>query len=201
MKNLSLNILAFVFAVLTPVVSSAQTNAEKAVFQKVVSSASRMKSMVADFKETKHLKMLSDEVVTTGKLWYKAPSFMRWEYDTKNYGVYNLKGGYMVKNGVRDGALSRGFSQMGKMVTGLLTTLSDNPKDFDVSYKIEGKELVVTAVPKASRLKGTVGSVVMKFDSSTSLVKSFEIRTEAGYTLITFSSVKTDIETDPQLFN
>ena len=32
MKNLSLNILAFVFAVLTPVVSSAQTNAEKAVF-------------------------------------------------------------------------------------------------------------------------------------------------------------------------
>ena len=90
---------------------------------------------------------------------------------------------------------------MGKMVTGLLTTLSDNPKDFDVSYKIEGKELVVTAVPKASRLKGTVGSVVMKFDSSTSLVKSFEIRTEAGYTLITFSSVKTDVETDPQLFN
>ena len=195
MKNLSLNILAFVFAVLTPVVSSAQTNAEKAVFQKVVSSASGMKSMVADFKETKHLKMLSDDVVTTGRLWYKAPSFMRWEYDTRNYGVY------MVKNGVRDGALSRGFSQMGKMVTGLLTTLSDNPKDFDVSYKIEGKELVVTAVPKASRLKGTVGSVVMKFDSSTSLVKSFEIRTDAGYTLITFSSVKTDIETDPQLFN
>ena len=181
--------------------SFAQTPAEKAAFERVVSSARSMKTMTADFTETKQLKMLSDAVVTTGKLWYKAPSYMRWEYDSRNYGVYNPKGGYMVKNGQRDGAMSRGFAQTGRMVTQLMGNLSEDIKDYSISYKTAGKNLEVTAIPVSPRMKGFVESIVMKFDIATCQIRSFEMHSQSGVTTIVFSGMKTDSDIDSQLFN
>ena len=181
--------------------SFAQTAEEKAAFDKIVSFTRSIKTMTSDFTETKHLKMLSDDVVTSGKLWYKSPSYMRWEYDSKNYGVYNPKGAYMVKDGQRNGALSRGFSQTGKMVTSLMSNLSQDIKDYDVSYAKTGNDLTVTAVPASPRMKGMVDSVVMVFDIHSCLIKSFEIRSSSGFTHIDFKSLKTGSDIDLQLFN
>jgi outer membrane lipoprotein carrier protein len=199
MMRLRLCITAFL--ALLPVWLSAQTPQEKEAFSRIVSSTTGMKTMTADFAETKHLKMLSDDVVQSGKLWYKAPSCMRWEYGRDFYGVLSPKSAYMVKAGKRDGALTRGFSQTGKMVTGLISNLSDNLKDYKVSYAKEGGDLKITAVPTSPRMKGMVDCVVMMFDISTCLIKSFEIQNNAGYTLITFSNVKRNAEIDSQLFN
>ena len=58
--------------------SFAQTPQEKEAFARIVSSTTGMKTMTADFVETKHLQMLEEDAVQSGKLWYKAPSCMRW---------------------------------------------------------------------------------------------------------------------------
>lgn len=192
-------LLAF-SALLTPRVS-AQSAEEKAAFSKIVASAHSMQTMVADFTETRHLEMLSDDVVSSGKLWYKSPSYMRWEYNGRNYGVYSPKGAYMIRDGHRDGALSRGFSQTGKMVTSLMSSLSENLKDYKISYSKEGKELSITAIPTSQRMKAMIESIVMKFDIATSAISSFRINSPSGYTVITFKSVKTNVEVDGQLFN
>lgn len=181
--------------------SFAQTAQEKAAFDKIVSATRSIKSMTSDFTETKHLKMLSEDVVTTGKLWYKYPSYMRWEYDSRNYGVLNPKGAYMVKDGQRNGALSRGFGQTGKMVTSLMSGLSQDLKDYSVSYSKSGNSLTVTAVPASPRMKGVVDSVIMIFDIPSSTIKSFEIRSSSGFTHIDFNNLKKDAEVDMQLFN
>lgn len=193
----------FILALLTVAcgLAFAQTPQEKEAFARIVSSTTGMKTMTADFVETKHLQMLEEDAVQSGRLWYKAPSSMRWEYGKDFYGVLSQRGAYMVRGGKRDGALTRGFSQTGKMVTGLISNLSDNLKEYKVTYVKEGKDLKVTAVPTSPRMKGMVDSVVMKFDTATCLIKSFEIRNNAGYTLITFSNVKKDVEIDTQLFN
>ncbi|MBE6244195.1 MAG: outer membrane lipoprotein carrier protein LolA [Bacteroidales bacterium] len=193
----------FILALLTVACgwAFAQTPQEKEAFARIVSSTTGMKTMTADFVETKHLQMLEEDAVQSGRLWYKAPSSMRWEYGKDFYGVLSQRGAYMVRGGKRDGALTRGFSQTGKMVTGLISNLSDNLKEYKVTYVKEGKDLKVTAVPTSPRMKGMVDSVVMKFDTATCLIKSFEIRNSAGYTLITFSNVKKDVEIDSQLFN
>lgn len=193
----------FILALLTIAcgLAFAQTPQEKEAFARIVSSTTSMKTMTADFVETKHLQMLEEDAVQSGRLWYKAPSSMRWEYGKDFYGVLSQRGAYMVRGGKRDGALTRGFSQTGKMVTGLISNLSDNLKDYKVSYLKEGKDLKITAVPTSPRMKGMVDCVVMKFDIATCLIKSFEIRNSAGYTLITFSNVKKDAEIDSQLFN
>ncbi|MBO7562219.1 MAG: outer membrane lipoprotein carrier protein LolA [Bacteroidales bacterium] len=181
--------------------SFAQTAQEKAAFDKIVTATRSIKSMTSDFTETKHLKMLSEDVVTAGKLWYKSPSWMRWEYDSRNYGVLNPKGAYMVKDGQRNGALSRGFGQTGKMVTSLMSGLSQDLKDYSVSYSKSGNSLTVTAVPVSPRMKGVVDSVVMIFDIPSSTIKSFEIRSSSGFTHIDFNNLKKDAEVDMQLFN
>lgn len=193
----------FILALLTVACgwAFAQTPQEKEAFARIVSSTTGMKTMTADFVETKHLQMLEEDAVQSGRLWYKAPSSMRWEYGKDFYGVLSQRGAYMVRGGKRDGALTRGFSQTGKMVTGLISNLSDNLKEYKVTYVKEGKDLKVTAVPTSPRMKGMVDSVVMKFDTATCLIKSFKIRNSAGYTLITFSNVKKDVEIDSQLFN
>ncbi len=193
----------FILALLTVACgwAFAQTPQEKEAFARIVSSTTGMKTMTADFVETKHLQMLEEDAVQSGRLWYKAPYSMRWEYGKDFYGVHSQRGAYMVRGGKRDGALTRGFSQTGKMVTGLISNLSDNLKEYKVTYVKEGKDLKVTAVPTSPRMKGMVDSVVMKFDTATCLIKSFEIRNSAGYTLITFSNVKKDVEIDSQLFN
>ena len=200
MKTLrSYLLLAAILLFLAP--SFAQTAQEKAAFDKIVAATRSIKSMTSDFTETKHLKMLSEDVVTTGKLWYKSPSWMRWEYDSRNYGVLNPKGAYMVKDGQRNGALSRGFGQTGKMVTSLMSGLSQDLKDYSVSYSKSGNSLTVTAVPVSPRMKGVVDSVVMIFDISSSTIKSFEIRSSSGFTHIDFNNLKKDAEVDMQLFN
>ena len=199
MIRLRLVILALL--IMAPLWAYSQTPQEKEAFGRIVASTTGMKTMTADFTETKHLEMLSDDVTQTGKLWYVSPSNMRWEYGKDFYGVYSPKAVYMVRGGKRDGALTRGFSQTAKMVTSLISNLSDNIKDYRVSYVKDGKDLKITAVPTSPRMKGMVDSVVMKFDMATCLIKSFEIRNKAGYTLITFSSVKKDADIDSQLFN
>ncbi len=179
----------------------AQSAQEKVVFEKIVASAANMQTMSADFTEKKQLKMLSEEVVNTGKIWYKSPAYMRWEYDNKNYGVYSPRGGYMVRNGQREGALSRGFSNMGRIITGLISKFSGEVKDFALSYKVEGKELIINVQPTSAKMKGAVERIIMKFDTSSTLIRSFEIVNTAGCTLITFSSVSINADVDQQLFN
>ena len=202
MKRLSFNaVVIFLIVALFQVSAFSQSPDEKAAFSKVVSSARQMKNMTASFRETKRLKMLSDAVEKTGRLWYQSPSSLRWEYDSRNYGVYNQKGGYMVRDGHRDGASSRGFSAMGKMVTSMMSSLSEDMKEFSVSYDMESGKLKVTATSASARMKAMVDRVIMVFDVSTCHIRSFEMVNNAGSTLITFSSVTTDTEIDRQLFN
>ena len=49
---------------------------------KVKAHAASVKTLLSDFAQYKHLDFLSNDIVTTGKLEFKSPNTVKWEYTT-----------------------------------------------------------------------------------------------------------------------
>ena len=72
--------LLLLWSLLSVVSISAQTLNEAQIRQRVNQAAAAMKTMHCDFVQTKHLKMLNDNMVAQGKMYYQQSSKLRWEY-------------------------------------------------------------------------------------------------------------------------
>ncbi|MBQ0741119.1 outer membrane lipoprotein carrier protein LolA, partial [Aquimarina celericrescens] len=57
--------------------SIAEINALK---EKVKTHAIETKTISSDFTQYKHLDFLSNDIITTGKLAFKTPNMVKWEY-------------------------------------------------------------------------------------------------------------------------
>ncbi len=55
-------------------------------------------SIQADFVQTKHSTLFSEPQVFTGKMTYRAPSYLQWAYETPNKLIWEMDGEYTNVN-------------------------------------------------------------------------------------------------------
>lgn len=175
-------------------------NAERQLYHKIVSATKEVKSLSANFVEKKHIAALTEPVVSKGRIYYMAPSSMRWEYDAQNYGICNAKGGYMVRDGKINSGEGRVFAKLGRMITGFINGSDIDSKMFDVEYNKVGKEFHIKATPKNSKMRGLIEYILMRFDSDNYMIKGYSIFNGADSTVITFSDIDLSTQPNEQLF-
>ena len=71
--------------------SMAQTSEAK-ILETINSAAQKMQSMTCDFTQTKSVKLLSDKMVSKGKMSYQQSNKLRWEYTTPYTYTFVLNG-------------------------------------------------------------------------------------------------------------
>ncbi|WP_300437643.1 outer membrane lipoprotein carrier protein LolA [Christiangramia sp.] len=177
--------------------NAALNNSETKTFKaNVIEKSNDINSFSADFLQVKHMKMMAGTPESHGKVYYRSPNTLKWEY-TRPYD-YQL----LFKNSklfiVEDGQLSevdlssnKLFDKMGELVAGSVNgkiLMAD--KDFDISYHHAGENVKALIIPKDENLKGMFKEIWIYFNRK-HLINSVKLIDPSGdYTEISMKNIK-----------
>lgn len=156
--------------------------------------AKKTKSIKSNFVQKKHLDFLSDDITTYGKLIYKAPSSVKWEY-TKPYKYSvvfknnKLKINDDGKKSDVDLSGSGMFQNMNKLIVQSINGDMFDDKMFAISYAKTKGFYVVNFKTKNSDLKEIISEFVLYFDKNKYEVSTVKMIEPSGdYTQIVFNN-------------
>ena len=141
-------------------------------------AAGMPKQISADFILTKSSPMLQGEQVFLGKLTYRSPDYIRWEYTSPEKAVWELNGA--------KGNLSPQVRRMIETVSACV-----NGKEDARNLKVDKKGNVMTITPLRRDMKRVVEKIVVTIDPKTGFAACVEIHeANGGKTSIAFTNVK-----------
>ncbi len=192
---------------LVALTSVAQTPQERQAIQQVSRAAAAIKTMQADFVQTKHLRMLGDKMVSRGRMCYQQSNRLRWEY-TKPYAytfILNGNSVMMSKGGHRDvvdvnrNKVFREIAQM--MMSSVVGTCLTDSKRFKVSMTVNKQTCTATLLPQKKDVKAMFTRIVLVFNRKTSVVSKVIMYEKNGdRTEITLDNVRIGAAVSPTEF-
>ena len=153
--------------------------------EKVVEKVSSVKSLQADFTQTRHMAMIEDNGQSRGKIYFKAPDLLKWEYETPyNYKLLFKNGELHIENeGKKSQAMPAGnklFEKIGKLISasvdGSLVLDQDN---FETTYTRYGDFIRANMKPGDPQLSRFFKEIELSFDGE-GLLNSVKLIEEAG---------------------
>lgn len=169
----------------------------KSLKQNISSLSKNMSSLQCDFKQTKHLDFLENDVISSGKLYYKSNTKIRWEYTSpfSYYVIFNHEKMFVNDNGKKkETNLSNNklLKDLNKIMLGTVngTGIFDEEK-FDVTYYKSGTDYLAQMIPTDKNYKKYIKQIDLTFDGKTFYLKKIKsIEPSLDYTVIEFSNHK-----------
>ena len=175
-------ILLSVVCCLLSVVLHAQGLSEQKIIQKMASAAEEIKTIQCNFTQTKHLKMLSQEQVSEGKMFCQQPDKLRWEYTSPRASTLVLEGTQArLLKGSEQGTKSKFIGEMARLIMNSVAgkCLTDS-KTFQVSAKEMPTEYVATLIPLRKDMKRIYSKLILHFDIKLETVTEVELHEKSG---------------------
>ncbi len=174
-------------------------------FEELRKSAQNIKTLSADFIQEKHLKILAKPIISKGRLYFKAPRSIRWEYlapmksltlMTKGGAqVYIWSEGKWVLDKTPNDARGIVMDEISNWFTG---RFHENPA-FTHTYK-PGPPPSVILTPKEG-VKNFISQIALRFSKTTGLVETVEIiETQDNRTRVTFKNEALNADLHENLF-
>lgn len=168
-------------------------------FEQVRKNAAQIKTIQADFIQTKSMKILAKPLISEGRFYYTAPDSFRWEYlkPLKSI-VINHKGQtkrYIYSGGKMEEDTSGGAQGM-KIILGEITSWMSGKFDQNPSFKAtlkEGTYTQITLTPTGQNMNGMLQKVIITVSEKDAAVKSVNIiEGESSSTRIDFKNTQTN---------
>ena len=183
------------------------SDAEQARFMKdVAGKANDLESLSSDFTQTKFIQLMEDKAVSKGKLYYRAPNVLKWEYSSpydykilfkENRLYINDNGDKSVTNLRANKLMEKLVSLISGSVNGKLVADYDN---FDVSLTRNGKWVTALIIPKDPSIKQMFHEIIMVFNQD-NILNSVRLKEEGGdYTHIDFKNIKMNTPLEESIF-
>ncbi|WP_103069774.1 LolA family protein [Aquimarina sediminis] len=164
--------------------------------QAVVKTANTTKTIVSDFVQYKHLNFLNNDIKTVGKLAFKSPNLIKWEYTEpyKYTAIFN-ENKLFVNDGGDKSNIDVGSSKMFKNFNNLIINSVKgnmfNDEEFVINYYRVDDFYMVRFIPKKENMLSFIASFELTFDKKTAdVVKVKMIEPSDDYTLIVFKNKK-----------
>ena len=194
MRNIFIILFIFISGQLSIAQETLTTN-EINTFKAVVKQLdSDTKTIVSDFVQYKHLSFLDNDVETLGKLVFKAPNLIKWEYTSPyKYSVIFKEDQLFIDDEGDKSNIDIGSNKMFKSLNSLITnSVKGNMFDddaFEISYlKVEDFYLV-TFIPKDESMHQFIAQFELKFNINSSDVTEVKMIEPSGdYTKIVFKN-------------
>ncbi len=185
------------------------TENEIEVFKKQVSEAAKKITSFEDtFVQYKHMDFLEKDIETRGKLLFKAPNLIRWEYTTPfNYiMVFNQEKLFINDNGKKthlDISSNKLFGQLNKFMAGSTRGRAMfESDDFDVSFFKNGNTYLVKFSTKTQQLKRFLKEIQLLFGKTDFRVSGVKMIEPSGdYTRIDFTNKKINQPLKNEIFS
>jgi len=178
----------------------AQAQDAKAARQHIVDAAKGMKTMQCDFVQTKQTKLLSAASVSTGRLYYRQPDRLRWEYLTPTVHTFEINGEKVLMSDSRrtrevDIRRNRMYREMARLMTNIMSGQSlVGDQDFEVSLAPADEkktEWVATLVPRRKEVRRMFANIILRVTPARWLVHQVELVEPKGdRTVIELKNVK-----------
>lgn len=203
-------VLLFLIVVAPAIFAQEQkmTAAEIAVFKQAIEKESTtIKSIKTDFIQYKHLDFLSKDIETSGKMAFKAPNLLNWQY-TKPYQysiVFKNNKVYINDQGNKstiDAGSSKMFEKINKMIVGSISGNMFDDKEFTISY-FKTKDFCITKlVPKAKDIQKYIKQIDLYFPINEVTASQVKLIEPSGdYTKIVFKNKVLNAKIDESAFS
>jgi outer membrane lipoprotein-sorting protein len=181
--------------------------AADAGFEALRKNATQIKTIQADFIQTKSMKILAKPLISEGRFYYAAPDSFRWEYlkplksivinhkgQTKRY-IYS--GGKMVED-------ESGGAQAMKIILSEINSWMSGNFDQNPSFKATLKEdtyTQITLTPVGQNMDGMLQKVIITVSKKDAAVKSVKIiESETSSTIIDLKNTQTNKSIPESIF-
>ncbi|WP_236262820.1 LolA family protein [Aggregatimonas sangjinii] len=184
-------------SLLSTTVLSAQTKMNTAdavaLRQKVKEQAESTKTVSSDFKQFKHLDFLSNDIESNGKLFFKAPDLVKWEYTEpfaysilfKNQTLYINDDGNKSNMDVGSNKI---FKQLNELITSSIRGDMFDEEQFTISYFTKDEDNLVYFLPKDEQFAEFIKAFHITFNTNGEVDEVKMIEPSGDYTQILFSN-------------
>jgi len=163
-------------------------------------------SLESDFKQVKHLSMLTENSISTGKFRFKKGNLLRWEYKEPVQYLIVLNNGkaYIKENGkVKkfDMNSNRIFKQINELMLAAAKGDILQSKDYNITYFESNDFFLAELQPLQTGMKDFMKNILIYFDKKDFSVSKFRMTEMSGdYTEIEFSNKKANISLESNIF-
>lgn len=178
----------------------------KSFTRAVAIESNNLESLSGDFVQTKYIQLMEESAVSKGKLYYKAPNVLKWEYSSPfNYKIL-FKENQLYINDDGDKSITslrsnKLFEKLVSLISGSINgKLLADQENFDVSFFREGGKVSAVIIPRDASLKQMFSEIILIFSEDHRL-NSVQLKEEEGdYTQIDFKNIKLNQKIDPAIF-
>lgn len=177
------------------------------VIAEIQASGEALKSFECDFLQKATNPMMKQPMISKGRMFYLAPSCVRWEYAEPAGTAMVLNGSKAMmstggKTQVVDLNSQKGFSQMIGLMTGIVHGSMLGDGNFDCDVDVSDKSYTVTLSPRARALKKALSRIVIVYDRAGACVSEIELHGKGGesVTVVELLNMKKDIALSAEIF-
>ncbi len=196
-RKISLIGIVLFFVSLTVAAQQPLTASEIAALKaKTASSAKNLQSLESSFTQTKQLSYLENAAVSSGKLYFKPPRKIRWEYTspTPYTVIFNEDKMYTRNEAGKTSQTDLSANRRFNALNDLLTETAQDGNFFDenrftITYYKNGQGYAAVLIPKEKALNKYIKQIELRIDGASFLVQQVKIvDPSSDYTQLDFEN-------------
>lgn len=168
-----------------------------------------VRTIAADFKQTRALRVLRDPVATPGRLWFAAPASLRWELGSPAKTIVVRKGGDLLliepakKRAERLPADAADKKLGGMMRFPLANDFADFQRQFHVlALATSGQRCHVELSPRDPKARRFLAAMKLDFNTASAHLLAFEMSLRDGSSMRNeFSNVRVNQKIERAVFD
>ena len=180
---------------------------EIAAFKQSVAQVSKkIKTLSTDFVQYKHLDFLSKDIETSGKMVFKEPNLLLWQYKKPySYSIVFKNGKILINDEGKKSAVDIGnsklFGKINKLIVGSVSGDLFDDKEFSISYFKNKDQNVTKFIPKDATLKKYIKQIELTFEKTDATVVQVKLlESSADFTRIVLKNKVINAKVDEASF-
>lgn len=209
MKN---SVFYVFFLLVTTLTAMAQEQkmsaAEITSFKSAVNAtAKNTKTLTTDFVQYKHMDFLSKDIETSGKMSFKSPGMLLWQYTKPyQYSVVFKNNKIAINDAGKKSAMDMGsskmFNKLNKLIVGSVNGDMFDENEFTISFFKTAEYNITKLMPKDATLKKYIKQMELYFDKKGNMVSQVKMTEPSNdYTTIVFKNKVTNAQIADSVFN
>jgi outer membrane lipoprotein-sorting protein len=174
--------------------------------QSVAIMSKKIKTLSTDFVQYKHMDFLSKDIETSGKMIFKEPNTLLWQYKKPySYSIIFKNGKILINDEGKKSSVDIGnsklFGKINKLIVGSVSGNLFDDKEFTMTYFKNKDQNITKFIPKDATLKKYIKQIELTFDKEDATVVQVKLlESSADYTRIVLKNKIINAKIDEAAF-